>query len=243
METLDRHGQQLDESQLIGSGIPRTLAGLLAAGSLCIASAATLSVAQTYPPGLSDAAKAKFATYDARMTAAIRESKSRQLSPVEMVEVFHREYGLAIIRDIFGSDWAAIREYADAALAALPVVDESARFSAPPSDRFDMKEGEGLLGESLAKMRPFEEGLATARLWDPLRVANAASMMVLGRTTPEEVAHHSVTSSYTSQQLARTTWQGRDALVFYSGAWVFVMNYIRTAGGLIWATEIGLYPR
>lgn len=205
--------------------------------------ASHIATAQSTPANLSDASKAKFAAYDTRIIAAIRASKVAKVPARQIPEVFPRKYGLEIFRDVFGADWTPIREYADAALAALPMVDEVKRFAASPIKKFSMKAGDSILAGTLAKAKAFEEGLATARLWDPRQVAALASSMVLGRTTAAELAHHSVTRGYVPQYLAKTTWQGRPALVSYQGAWVVVANYIRTPGGLIWATEIALYPR
>ncbi len=221
----------------------RRLGRVLSMVAACLIAAHASATAQTYPAGLSDASKAKFAAYDARIIAAIRASKAAGIPAREIPEVFPRKYGLTIFRDIFGADWTPIREYADAALAALPMVDEAERLATAPTKKFSMKAGDRILGETLAKVKAFEEGLATARLWDPMQVAALTSSIVLARTTSAELAHHAVTRGYVPQYLARTTWQGHPALVSYQGAWVVVVNYIRTPGGLIWATEIALYPR
>lgn len=210
---------------------------------ICLIVLASSAAAEPYPDGLSTVAKAKFAQYDARMVAAIRKSKSDKMEIPKLPVEFPRRHGIAVIREVFGADWGPVREFADAALADLPVVDETKRFSAEPAGKFSMKEAERILGASLAKVREFEEGLSTYRLWDPMRVASMAEMMMLGRTSSEEVARHSVMGGYVSRHLARTTWQERDALVLYAGTWVFVMNYMRTERGLIWTTDIALYPR
>jgi len=221
----------------------RRLGRVLSMVAACLIAAHASATAQTYPAGLSDASKAKFAAYNTRIIAAIRASKAAGIPARQMPTVFPRKYGLAIFQDIFGADWTPIKEYADAALAALPRVDVSKRFAAAPAKKFSMTEGDRILGESFAKAKAFEEGLAMARLWDPMQVAALTSSMVLGRTTSGELAHHSVTRGYVPQYLARTRWQGRPALVSYQGAWVVVANYISTPGGLIWTTEIALYPR
>lgn len=210
---------------------------------VCLLILISSAFAEPYPAALSRAAKDKFDQFDALMIAAIRQIGADEVEVRDLPTTFPRKYGVAIIRKVFGADWSPVREYADAAIAELPVVDEGARFAAEPEAKLSMKEAERILGASLAKVKEFEEGLATHRLWDPMRVAGMAEMMILGRTSPEDVARHSVTSGYVSRRLARTTWQGRDALVLYAGKWVFVMNYMRTKRGLIWATEVAYYPR
>lgn len=221
----------------------KTACQLIVALMICVLIPAFPATAQPFPTALSESAKAKFAAYDARIIAAIRESKSDGILPRDLPVEFPRRYGAAIFRDIFGSDWTPIREYADAALADLPVVDETARFAASPTAEFDLSESAPILQGSTTTALEAEALMATYRFWEPKAVANVASTIVLSGRSPEESAHNAITSGYVSQHLARTSWQGRDALVYYTGAWVVVFNYTRTSGGLIWATEIALYPR
>ena len=201
------------------------------------------TIAQAYPPGLSNAAIAKFETYDEKIASAIRDSKLRGVKPVELAEIFPKDYALAIFREVFGSDWTPIREYADAALAGLPRIDEPDRLSGEPLYVIDAKETDLKLFDALAKAPAFEEGLATAQLWNPQKVAEAGAMMILGRTSSEEIAHHSVRSSFASSRLVKSTWRDREALILYEGGWIFAINYVRTPRGLIVASNIGLYER
>lgn len=198
---------------------------------------------QSYPSGLSDAAIAKFEIYDAKIASAIRDSKSRGAKPVELAKAFPKDYVLAIFREVFGAEWAPIREYADAALAELPQIEPPARLGKAPVHAVNVSKANIKLFDALAKAPAFEEGLATAQLWNPEKVVAAGAMMILGRTSPEEIAHHSVTSGFASRRLVRSTWQDRDALVLYEGGWIFAINYVRSPRGLIVATNIGLYER
>ncbi|MCG8558653.1 MAG: hypothetical protein MI824_02530 [Hyphomicrobiales bacterium] len=199
--------------------------------------------AQPYPSGLSDAAIAKFETYDAKIASAIRDSKSRGAKPVELAKAFPKDYVLAIFREVFGSEWGPIREYADAALAELPQIEPPARLAKTPVHAVNVSKENIKLFDALAKAPAFEEGLATAQLWNPQVVVAASAMMILARTSPEEIAHHSVTSGFASRRLVRSTWRGRDALILYEGGWIFAINYVRSPRGLIVATNIGLYER
>ena len=199
--------------------------------------------AQSYPSGLSEAAIAKFEIYDAKIASAIRDSKSRGAKPIELAKAFPKDYVLAIFREVFGSEWAPIREYADAALAELPHIDQPDRLSKEPIHTIRTSKADLKLFEALGKAPAFEEGLATAQLWNPQKVAAAGAMLVLGRTSSKEIAHHSVTSGFASRRLVRSTWQDRDALILYEGGWMFAINYVRTPRGLIVATHIGLYER
>ena len=199
--------------------------------------------AQSYPPGLSDGTRAKFETYDAKIAAAIRDSRARGLAPRELPTAFPKNYGLSVFREVFGADWAPIREFADAALAALPRVERPAQLAGKPIHLVEARDSERKLFDALAAAPAFEQGLATARLWSPERVAAAAAMAILARASAEEVAHHSVTSGFASRRLVRSTWRDRDALILYEGGWVFAINYVRTPGGLIVASDLGLYER
>ena len=213
--------------------------GVLVAGLLTPAAAG----AEAVPAGLSDAHRAMFEEYDTKMAAAIRRAQAEGMTARAAATEFPKQYGLAVLADVFGEDWAPIKAYADAALAGLPAVDPGVIAGKEPIKTVDMSEAERLLGESLSKAREFEAGLATARLWEPASVAGLAAGMVLGRTTPELVAHHSVTGGYNSERLAKTTWRGRPALILFKGGYIFVATYMRTPRGLIWATEIGMYER
>ncbi len=210
---------------------------------LVLAFWAGTAAAQSYPPGLSDAARAKFETYDARIAAAIRDSKASGIALRELPKAFPKDYALAILRDVFGTDWAAIREYADAALVALPRVEPPAQLAAEPVRLLEAGDGERKLFDSLAAAPAFEEGLATARMWNPESVATTGASAILALTSAEEVAHHAMTSGFASRRLVRSTWRDRDALVLYEGGWVFAMTYVRTPRGLIVASDLGLYER
>lgn len=218
--------------------LPLLFAGLILALPACLA------VAQPYPTGLSDAAQAKFESYDNKIAAAIRESESKAIPPRELITRFPKEYAINVLRETFGSDWAPIKEYADAALAELQYLDPPKQLASEPVEIFvEVGKAQVKLTEALAKASPFEEGLATARTWDPRVVANAGAMMVLGKTSAEKVAYHTVASGFLSQRLFRSRWRDEDALVLYQGTWIFAMNYIRTPRGLIIATNIGMYRR
>ena len=199
--------------------------------------------AELVPAGLPGEHRAAFEEYDAKMAAAIRRARAEGMRARAAATEFPKRYGLAVLREVFGEDWAPIKAYADAALAALPAVDPVVIEGKEPLQTLDMSEHERKLGESLGKAREFEAGLATARLWEPASVAHLAANMVLGRTTPELIAHHSVTGGFVSERLGKMTWRGRPALALFKGGYVFVATYIRTPRGLIWAMEIGMYER
>ena len=215
----------------------------VALACLLLAAWAGTAAAQSYPPGLSDAARAKFEVYDARIAAAIQDSKASGTAPRDLPTAFPKDYALAILREVFGADWAAIREFADAALAALPRVEPPAQLAAEPVRLREAGDGERKLFDSLAAAPAFEDGLATARMWDPEIAAAAAASAILALTSAEEVAHHAVTSGFASRRLVRSTWRDRDALILFEGGWVFAFTYVRTPRGLIVASDLGLYER
>ncbi len=200
--------------------------------------------ADFYPSGLTQQQIAQFEDYESKVVAFLKE-QGKAIDLRQFPVVFPQEHGAALIAEVFGDEWSAIRSYADSALAELPLTDLEGLLAAEPVYRLAI----GQLQEQFSTLperqsRFLEARLAAARFWEPQVVAKtAASMAGAQMGTPEEIARNALYDGFVKSRLARTTLNGVQALVYSSGIWMFVIAYERSPRGLIVMTEISAYPR
>ena len=194
-----------------------------------------------WPPGLSAEARRSFEAYELRVLEAGREV---EIAPAKMPSAFVGSVVVPIARETLAANWPAVREYADKALAALPVVAAGGLEARKATAVFPPPEGQEEFDRALALIGTREVSLAAIRFWEPAVVAKAAASQILAQALgPEDYARHSILSGFLSESLARTTWQGEEALILAQGAWVVVFAYLRTPRGLIFAKRSWLFPR
>ncbi len=194
-----------------------------------------------WPPGLSAEARRSFEAYELRVLEAGREV---EIAPAKMPSAFVGSVMVPIARETLAANWPAVREYADKALAALPVVAAGGLEARKATAVFPPPEGQEEFDRALALIGTREVSLAAIRFWEPAVVAKAAASQILAQALgPEDYARHSILSGFLSESLARTTWQGEEALILAQGAWVVVFAYLRTPKGLIFAKRSWLFPR
>ncbi len=194
-----------------------------------------------WPPGLSAEARRTIQAYEERLLEAGRRS---EIEPRKMPGEFIGKVAVEIARETLATNWPAVREYADRALAALPAVTVDGLEMREAVSVFPPPEIQEEYDRAMALLATRELSLAAARTWEPARVARTAASQILGSAlTPQDYARNSILSGLVSEGLARTTWQGAEALVTAQGAWIVVLTYLRTPKGLIFARRSWLFPR
>ena len=220
-------------------------AGLLGAIVLTASSFGGAAQAQSdprgWPLGLSAEARRTIQAFEARIIEAGRET---EIEPRKMPTEFMGKVAVRIAQETLGGNWSAVREYADRALAALPVVDAGGLEAREAAAVFPPPEAQDEYDRAMTLIGSREASLAALRAWDPSVAMRGAASQVLGfALTAEDFGRHSILSGLVSQSLARTTWKGEDALIGAQGAWIIVFTYLRTPNGLFVAKRTRLFPR
>lgn len=194
-----------------------------------------------WPPGLSVEARQTILAFEAGIIEAGRET---EMEPRRMATEFIGEVAKRVAQETLAKNWPAVREYADLALAALPVVAVEGLAAREAAAVFPPPEAQAEYDRALAFVLAQEASLAGVRAWNPEVVANTAASQVLGLAlTPEDFGRHSILGGLVSRALARTTWKGEAALVHAQGAWTVVSTYRRTRNGLFVVNRSWLFPR
>lgn len=194
-----------------------------------------------WPPGLSAEARRTILAFEAGIIEAGRET---DVEPRRMAAEFIGEVAGRVAQETLAKNWPAVKEYADRALAALPLVAAEGLAAREAAAVFPPPEAQAEYDRALALVLTQEAALAGVRAWNPEVVASTAASQVLGLAlTPEDFGRHSIVSGLVSRGLARTTWKGEAALIHAQGAWTVVSTYRRTRNGLFVVKRSWLFPR
>lgn len=194
-----------------------------------------------WPPGLSAEARQTIRAFEAGIIEAGRETG---IEPRRMATEFIGEVAGRVAQETLAKNWPAVKEYADRALAALPLVAVESLAAREAAAVFPPPEAQAEYDRALALVLTQEASLAGVRAWNPEVVASTAASQVLGLAlAPEDFGRHSILSGLVSRALARTTWKGEAALVHAQGAWTVLSTYRRTRNGLFVVKRSWLFPR